>query len=129
MESEIESYLCEQAELHEFLCLKFVSPGNNGVPDRMLIGHGQTFFVETKAPGEKARCLQKCVIREMKQHGAEIYVLDQKDKIDNLFTEKRKQLHLSDDWFQKKKAEHTDRQNRKCRRSASVLLPYAANNS
>jgi len=34
-------------------CLKFVSPGNRGVPDRLcLLPGGRIAFIETKRPGE-----------------------------------------------------------------------------
>ena len=52
-ETEVETYLRKTANANNFLCYKFKSPGNNGVPDRVLIGHDMVFFVETKAPGEK----------------------------------------------------------------------------
>lgn len=84
-ESVIESYLRKQAKSNDFLCYKFVSPANDGVPDRVLIGHGQTIFVETKAPGEKPRKLQERVFQRMRDHGADVFVLDTKDKIDDFF--------------------------------------------
>lgn len=86
-ESKVEKYLRTEAKKHGFLCYKFVSPANNGVPDRILIGHGKTLFVETKAPGEDARKLQKRVHARMREHGATVLIIDNKDKIDNLFKE------------------------------------------
>ena len=39
---------------HGARCLKFVSPGFSGVPDRMILLPGEhLIFVETKKPGEK----------------------------------------------------------------------------
>lgn len=86
-EGTVESYLRKQANLHNYLCYKFVSPGNNGVPDRCLIGNGKTFFVETKAPGGKPRKLQEKVMEKMKNHGATVFVIDTKEKVDKLFDE------------------------------------------
>ena len=41
------------------MALKFVSPGMNGVPDRIvLMPDGKMAFVELKAPGKKPRPLQ-----------------------------------------------------------------------
>ena len=36
-ESSIESYLVRKVKEHGGLCYKFVSPGNPGVPDRIII--------------------------------------------------------------------------------------------
>ena len=83
-EETIEQYLRTRAEQLGFLCYKFTSPGNNGVPDRILIGHGTTFFVETKAPGEKPRKLQEKVIERINNHGGIAMVIDNKDDIDTI---------------------------------------------
>lgn len=83
-ECAVEQYLRTQCSKRGFLCLKFISPSNDGVPDRTIIGHGHTFFVETKAPGGEPRKLQKSVIRRMRQHGALVYVIDSKNGVDEL---------------------------------------------
>lgn len=84
-EATVERYFKKQAEKHDFLCYKFVSPANDGVPDRIIIGHGHTIFVELKAPGEVPRKLQLRVMEKIKKHGGECYVIDTKDKVDALF--------------------------------------------
>jgi hypothetical protein len=46
-ESSIESYLVRKVKEHGGLCYKFVSPGNPGVPDRIIITPtGKTVYVE-----------------------------------------------------------------------------------
>lgn len=80
-EGIIESYLETQSKNRNILCFKFVSPGNKGVPDRILIGNGKTVFVELKAPGEKPRPLQKYVINKMRKAGADVRVADTKEKV------------------------------------------------
>ena len=48
-ESSIESYLVRKVKEHGGLCYKFVSPGNPGVPDRIIITPtGKTVYVELK---------------------------------------------------------------------------------
>lgn len=84
-ESVVEKYLRKQAEAHGYLCYKFVSPAHNGVPDRVLIGHGLTFFVELKAPGKEPRLLQLRVIERIRNHGGTVYVIDSKDGVNELF--------------------------------------------
>lgn len=83
-ENKIETYLKKRAESTGFLCFKFVSPSNSGVPDRVLIGHGVTFFVELKAPGEDLRKLQQYVVAEFREHGAIVHVVDTKEKVDEV---------------------------------------------
>ena len=48
-ESYIENYLVRKVKENNGLCLKFVSPGNPGVPDRIVITpDGRTIYVELK---------------------------------------------------------------------------------
>lgn len=86
-EGEIEDYMRKQAKKYDFLYYKFVSPSHNGVPDRILIGHGKTVFVELKRPGETPRKLQQEVHKEMRKHGAIVYVIDNKPDVDTLLQE------------------------------------------
>lgn len=89
-ENTVEGYLQKKATEHGCICWKFTSPGNKGVPDRIVIGidiHGQkhTDFVETKAPGEKPRLLQRIVHDEMRGHGASVFVLATRPAVDEYF--------------------------------------------
>lgn len=84
-ESIVETHLRKQAKEHGYLCYKFTSPGNNGVPDRILIGHGKVLFIETKAPKKVPRKLQERVHEKMRDHGANVLVIDTKEKVDDLF--------------------------------------------
>ena len=86
-EKVIEEYLRKKCKENGFLCYKFTSPSTDGVPDRIVIGHGLTLFVELKAPGEVPRKLQVFVFDEMEKHGAEIHVVDTKDKVNALIAE------------------------------------------
>lgn len=81
-EGRIESYLKKQCELHNFLCYKFTAPSTMGVPDRIVIGNGRVVFVELKAPGKKPRPLQLVIHKKMREHGAEVIVIDTKQGVD-----------------------------------------------
>lgn len=85
-EGTIEDYLVTQAEKNGFMCPKFVSPGLNGVPDRILIGYGHTLFIEVKRPNGKPRKLQEKVIERLRNHGAKVFVIDTKQDVDELLT-------------------------------------------
>ncbi len=81
-EKSIEKKLVKAVKSLGGLCLKFVSPGYDGVPDRLiLIAYGKIAFVEVKAPGEKPRPLQVHVIEKIKRLGFNVFVLDSEDKI------------------------------------------------
>lgn len=82
-ENFVEGYLHTQAKKRNFICYKFLS-GNDGVPDRVLIGNGYTVFIETKAPGRTTRVLQKAVIRQMRTAGANVFVIDSRQDVDRL---------------------------------------------
>lgn len=86
-EGQIENYLAAESAKRHYLCMKFISPSTDGVPDRIIMGKGLTFFVETKAPGEKTRKLQRSVIRKMMGYDAVVYVADTKQKVDTLLDE------------------------------------------
>lgn len=84
-EGIIENYLKKQSKEHDCLCYKFTSPGKRGVPDRIVIGFGHTIFVELKSETGDLRKQQEFRINEMKAHGADVRVLNTKQKIDEFF--------------------------------------------
>jgi hypothetical protein len=84
-ESAIERYLVRQAEALGGLCWKFVSPGNAGVPDRLIIlPAGRVAFVETKRPGGKVRALQRHRIAQLTDRGVWAGVADTRERIDQI---------------------------------------------
>lgn len=76
-EKEIEEKLREAVKRAGGKAYKFVSPGNDGVPDRLVIlPGGRIGFVEVKAPGKQPTPLQRVRIRELKALGCRVRVLD-----------------------------------------------------
>ncbi len=87
-ENEIEKKLKNQVEAAHGLCLKFTSPGNNGVPDRIvLLPNGRIAFVETKAPGKKPRPLQLVRHEALRNLGFSVYVIDRMEQITKVIQE------------------------------------------
>lgn len=86
-ENIVEGYLQRQAKKHGYLCPKLVSPSSNGHPDRMLIGHNQVIFVEAKSSEGSTRKLQDEVIKELRKHGATVYITSTREEVDTMFTE------------------------------------------
>ena len=59
------------------ICPKWVSPGFDGMPDRIvLLPKGRIGFVEVKAPGEKPRPLQIARHQLLQRLGFRVFVLD-----------------------------------------------------
>lgn len=64
-ESTIEAYLRDRVKELGGKAYKFVSPGNDGVPDRLVcLPGGRAVFVELKAPGKKRPQKCKCFSME-----------------------------------------------------------------
>lgn len=66
---------------------KFSSPGNNGVPDRIVLIRGRSFFVELKRPGQDLNPRQRAVRKDFKKLGFEVYKLDTIDDVDKFLEE------------------------------------------
>ena len=82
-EKDVEKYLREQVKAAGGIAFKFVSPGNDGVPDRLVcMPGGRIFFVELKAPGSKTTAMQNRQIGRLTNLGCAVYVLDSRERID-----------------------------------------------
>ena len=81
-ERDIERRLVKESVQRGGLALKFVSPGRIGVPDRIvMMPGGKIGFVETKAPGKKLRPIQERRIRQMRDMGFKVFVVDSMEQI------------------------------------------------
>lgn len=87
-EKVIEHKLLTEVKKIGGLALKFVSPGYDGVPDRIvLLPGGKIGFVEVKAPGEKPRPLQLARYRLLRRLGFKVFVLDNPQQIGEIIDE------------------------------------------
>lgn len=90
LERDVERYLVERVRAAHGMALKWVSPANAGVCDRIcLLPRGRVVFVELKRPGGKVRPLQERMIGLMRQLGADVRVLDSKAEVDRFVAEFR----------------------------------------
>lgn len=81
-EKTIEKKLADAVKARGGLAPKFVSPGFDGMPDRIvLMPGGRMGFVEVKAPGKHPRPLQEARHRLLRQLGFQVYVLDDSSQI------------------------------------------------
>ena len=84
-EKEIEKKLTQAVKCMGGICPKFISPGYDGVPDRIvLFPGGRIAFVEVKAPGKTLRPLQVRRKRQLESLGFKVYVLDAAEQIDEI---------------------------------------------
>lgn len=82
-EKEIEIYLRDRVKKAGGKAYKFESPGNDGVPDRLVIFPGnRIYFIELKAPGKKPRPLQVKQMRVIASFGCDVRVIDTKEGVD-----------------------------------------------
>ena len=87
-EKSIEQALVRLAKKHGGMAVKFLSPGLDGVPDRLLLfPGGRLAFVELKAPGKKMRPLQIKRKRQLEQLGFVVYCIDNKEMIGGILDE------------------------------------------
>jgi len=57
----------------------------SGIPDRLLLfPGGRICFAEVKTSGEKARKLQKAVHRKLKKLGFDVYIVDNKEVVNQI---------------------------------------------
>lgn len=77
-ESEIERQLSVAVKKMGGTAVKFVSPGLNGVPDRIVL-----------LPGKKPRALQEKRKRQLEALGFPVYVIDGVEQIGGVLDEVR----------------------------------------
>ena len=76
LERSVEAELVKQVKNLGGICWKFTVPSTSGVPDRIILYNGKTYFVELKAPGKKPRPLQRKIHRDMKAQGFPVTTID-----------------------------------------------------
>lgn len=87
-EKVIERKLTLMVKKQRGICPKFVCPGYDGMPDRLvLMPNGKLAFVEVKAPGCIPRPLQMARHGLLRRLGFKVYVLDDERQIKQIITE------------------------------------------
>ena len=81
-ERDIEQKLVKAVKAAGGICPKFVSPGTDGMPDRIILfPGGRIAFAEVKSPGKKPPVLQVRRHRQIRKLGFPVFVLDDPEQI------------------------------------------------
>lgn len=76
LERDIEKWLGEKVKELGGIFYKWVSPGNDGVPDRIVIlPGGRIYFVELKTKNGRLSPIQEYQIRCLKMRGIDVIVI------------------------------------------------------
>ena len=94
-EKDVEQYLCKRVKEMGGKAYKFVSPGNAGVPDRLVVVPTGLeslvtaiyLLVEVKKPGGCLRPQQRMKIKELCDMGADCRIVDCYERVDKVIME------------------------------------------
>lgn len=87
-EKTIESKLKNTVKNMGGIALKLISPGFDGVPDRLvLLPHGKLAFIELKAPGKRPRPLQEKRKKQLEALGYSVFCIDSLEQIGGILNE------------------------------------------
>lgn len=76
LEKDIEKYLVREIKELGGLCYKWISPGNAGVPDRIvLLPNRPVMFIELKTDKGKLSRLQEVQIKKLRTINDQVYIL------------------------------------------------------
>lgn len=94
MEKDIERWLGNQLKNLGCIYMKFVSPGNDGVPDRIVIlPGGLVVFAELKDDTGRLRPNQRVQIERMRKLGASVSVVTGKTGATLFVDDIRRAIH------------------------------------
>lgn len=79
-ENPIETFFCDEVEKAGGKAYKWVSPGENGVPDRLTFLCGAVFLVELKATKGRVRATQKIQHKKLAALGFDVIVISSKEQ-------------------------------------------------
>jgi len=88
-ENKVEKYLISEVLKLGGMTRKWVSPGVNGVPDRIVFLNGKIYFVEVKTVDGVLSSWQEREIARLKSHGANVYVVYGQNGVDDFIKQLR----------------------------------------
>lgn len=95
LESEVEKKLVQGVKKLGGLCLKWVSPGYSGVPDRIVfLPYGRVYFVELKREGESLRPRQRYVHKKLAGVNTNVVTLKGVDEVQEFLDDAKMKLDI-----------------------------------
>jgi len=79
-EHAIEKYLCRKVKERGGMCVKLT--GFNGIPDRLVIGSGDCWFIELKAEDGVLSPIQQAIHRRLKSMNQKVFVVNSFEMVD-----------------------------------------------
>ena len=87
-ERDVEGYLRLRVEERHGLAMKFTSPGNDGVPDRIVIfPGGEVTFVELKTNGGRLSMIQRWQQERLIRRGCKVRTIWSKKQVNEWMRE------------------------------------------
>ena len=87
-ERDIERTLVREVRRAGGEAYKWVSPGNDGVPDRIVILGGEVIFVELKSETGRLSAVQKLQIDRLRKLGQEVVVVKGMKGLEEFFLDR-----------------------------------------
>ena len=88
IEKDIEKALVREVRKRSGMAFKFVSPGMDGVPDRIVILPGSIIaFIELKAPGKEMRPLQEKRAEQIADMGFPVFCINSMEGVSEVLDE------------------------------------------
>lgn len=75
-ESTIENKVCKYAEQKQFIHFKLSAVYNAGIPDRLFLYKGKSFFIEFKTKTGKLNKLQQYTINSILNNNISVYIIN-----------------------------------------------------
>lgn len=95
LEQQVESRLVKGIKKLGGVAFKFTSPGNSGVPDRLVVlPDGRVEFVELKTEVGKLSAIQERQIAKLKRLGARVHVLYGAEQVDAYLTSTERMIRI-----------------------------------
>lgn len=88
-ENKVERYLDSEVMKLGGITRKWVSPGVDGVPDRIVFLNNRVFFVEVKTVDGRLSQAQIREIKRLRDHGADVRICHGATGVDTLMGELR----------------------------------------
>ena len=92
-ENKVEAKLCDGIKALGGKAYKFISPGHNGVPDRIIcLPNGRVIFSELKSPKGVLSKQQKYRIAELRRMGQRVEVMTSTAEVDTFLQNIREEM-------------------------------------